>query len=216
MKRNFDLNALRRRVVEIDYKHKHRHLPGSLSALPIIAEIYSDMDLDNDVFILSKGHSCAAHYAVLEELGYQPDVSLVHPEHDPENGIWMTAGSLGHGLPTAVGMAWAKKHKNERGIVHVLLGDGECQEGTTWEALHLASRFDLGGRLVVHVDWNGYQGSDGLLTEGLMNHIETIFPIEAHFTRKGYGVKRFEDNPIKSVHLVTAQDYAEIMEELSK
>jgi len=60
----FDRKALMRRLVEIDYRHKHRHLPGSLSALPIIANIYENMGED-DVFILSKGHSCAALYAVL-------------------------------------------------------------------------------------------------------------------------------------------------------
>ena len=66
------------------------------------------MGLD-DVFILSKGHSCAALYAVLEAVGYHPNVALVHPERDPENGVTITAGSLGHGLPIGVGIAYAKK-----------------------------------------------------------------------------------------------------------
>lgn len=212
-KRTFDMIALRRRLVEIDYAWKHRHLPGSLSALPIIAEIYSDFNERDDVFILSKGHACAAHYAVLEACGYAPNPSLVHPDRDTENGITMTSGSLGHGLPTAVGVAWAKKFYEAPGKVHVLIGDGETQEGTTWEALHLAAMFNL-DNLIVHLDWNQFQGSEALLTAPL-DAMMTIFPIRIHSTRKGYGINRFESHPENSVHLVTEQDFLEIMEELN-
>ncbi len=215
--RTFDLQALRRRMVEIDYRHKHRHLPGSLSALPIIADIYRTFDLENDVFILSKGHSCSALYAVLEALGFKPDCTKVHPERDPANGVTMTAGSLGHGLPTAVGIAWAKQYQGKPGIVHVLLGGGECQEGTTWEALHLARRFHL-TNLTIHIDHNGYQGSD----PDLISLCEILADIAdrsdvrltLHYTRKGEGLKMFEDDPVKSVHLVSPDDYARFMEEL--
>jgi transketolase len=213
MRREFDLKQLRRRLVEIDYTWKHRHLPGSLSALPIIAEIYADFDLEHDVFILSKGHACAAHYAVLEACGYSPNCAKVHPDRDETNGITMTSGSLGHGLPTAVGIAWAKRHNKEPGKVHVLIGDGESQEGTTWEALHLAAMFEL-TNLVVHLDWNQFQGSEALLTAPL-DAMLSIFPIRIHATRKGYGIKRFESAPQNSVHLVTEKDFTEIMEELA-
>lgn len=225
-----DLQSLRRRTVEIDYTHGHRHLPGSLSALPIIAEIYAQMT-DLDVFILSKGHACAAHYAVLEHHGYRPDVSKVHPERDPANGITMTAGSLGHGYPTAVGIAVAKKFEacgsvepkpdipwlgSETwvGRVHVLLGDGECQEGTNFEAAHLADRWALQRYLTVHVDCNGWQGSSPIRSEAV-RALGEIFPLRLHLTRKGAGVKMFEQHPEKSTHTVTASDYAAIMEELS-
>jgi transketolase len=209
------IQELRRRTVEIDYTHKHRHLPGSLSALPIIAEIYEGFDPACDVFILSKGHACAALYAVLESKGYAPDVSLVHPERDPANGVTMTAGSLGHGLPTAVGIAWAKRYAGRPGTVHVLLGDGEAQEGTIWEALHLAAYLGLGGRLIVHLDDNQFQGSEETLTPDIDCHMDAIFPIKRHRTRKGCGVSMFENNPGKSVHLVTPADFAAIMEELA-
>lgn len=209
----FDLKSLMRRMVEIDYLHKHRHLPGSLSALPIIANIYEDMDA-SDVFILSKGHSCAALYAVLEAIGLHPDVSLVHPERDPENGVTITAGSLGHGLPIGVGIAYAKHLRVEDGIVHVLMGDGECSEGTTWESLLLARRLNLNDRLFVHVDYNGWQGSDALLHD-CIDAMKTIYPVFAHRTKKGDGIKMFEQHPEKSVHLVTDGEFANIMEELS-
>jgi len=207
----FDSKALIRRMVEIDYRHKHRHLPGSLSALPIIVSIYEKMTPD-DVFILSKGHSCSALYAVLEAIGYKPNVALVHPERDPENGVTITSGSLGHGLPIAVGMAYAKKLKGEPGVVHVLMGDGECQEGTTWESLLMAGRLKIADHLSVHVDFNNWQGSDAILMN--VGLIRAIYPIEGHYYEKGRGIKRFEQHPEKSVHLVTDQDYSEIMEEL--
>ncbi|MGD0410456.1 MAG: thiamine pyrophosphate-dependent enzyme [Verrucomicrobiota bacterium] len=213
MTKQIDYRPLIRRMVEIDYRYKHRHLPGSLSAIRIIADIYSAMDLEHDVFILSKGHSCAALYAVLESYGMKPDVTLVHPERDLANGIQITAGSLGHGLPIGVGMAWAMKLRQEPGLVHVLLGDGECQEGTTWEALHLAARLRLQGKLIVHLDHNGYQGSDALVFDGT-EAMKVIYPIQDHHTRKGAGIKMFEDNPVKSVHLVTDADYKAILKEL--
>lgn len=209
----FNLRALMCRMVRIDYESKHRHLPGSLSALPIIAGIYETMSPD-DVFILSKGHSCAALYAVLEATGKHPNAALVHPERDPENGVTITAGSLGHGLPIAVGIAYAKRVKDEAGMVHVLMGDGECHEGTTWEALLFAKRLMLHYHLEVHVDLNGWQGSEALLMD-CSDYMRAIFPVNTYRTRKGAGVRRFEEHPEKSVHLVTGQDYAEIMEELT-
>jgi len=85
MTKQTDYKPLIRRMVEIDYQYKHRHLPGSLSAIYIIADIYAAMDQEHDIFILSKGHSCAALYAVLESYGKKPDVTLVHPERDVAN-----------------------------------------------------------------------------------------------------------------------------------
>ncbi len=145
-----------KRIIEIAYKYKNGHVASALSALPIIKEIYDEMDIEKDVFILSKGHGCLALYAVLESKGYKPDVSKIHPDIDIKNGISCTTGSLGHGLPIAVGMALAKKLKNESGNVSVLLGDGECQEGTTWESLLIAKKLKL-NNLQIHIDNNKEQ-----------------------------------------------------------
>jgi len=210
-----DLKPLIRRVITIDYTFGHRHAPSSLSALPIVAAIYDGMEPD-DVFILSKGHAAAALYAVLEAHGFHPDITKVHPERDPANGVEITSGSLGHGLPIAVGMAWAKQMRGEPGIVHVLMGDGECQEGTTWEAMNLADRLRI-TNLVVHIDFNGRQCCDPLLTERAVWTVEKlsrITPVTVHSTVKGGGVKMFEQTPWKSTHLITDADYAAIMEEL--
>jgi transketolase len=208
-----DYKALIRRMVEIDYHFKHRHLPGSLSALPIIADIYANMDPEHDIFILSKGHSAAALYAVLESYGMHPELKHVHPERDVANGVQITAGSLGHGLPIGVGMAWAKKLRGEPGKIHVLMGDGESLEGTTWESLHMAARLELQHILIVHVDDNGYQGSDKTLIS-CEAHMRAIYPIITDASQKGKGIKMFEAAPEKSVHLVNDEEFAAIMKEL--
>jgi len=98
-------------------------------------------------------------YAVLEQQGKKPTWNM-HPDYDPKNGIYATTGSLGHGLPIAVGMAFAKKQKNDGGKIYVMVGDGEMQEGSNWEALDLAKLLDV--NLNIIVDWNKYQAIGSL------------------------------------------------------
>lgn len=210
----FDLNALRRDMVCMAKVHSHGHLCGSLSALPIIAGIYRTLDLENDVFILSKGHACTAWYAVLKKLGYHPDERLIHPERDPANGVTCTTGSLGHGLPIAVGVALAKKLTGTPGKVHVLLGDGECLEGTTWESLTMASRYELQSQLIVHVDDNGWQGSCALLDSELIFRMRHIFPVITYGIPKGHGIRLFQNHPEWHVHYLTDAEYSRILAEL--
>jgi len=202
-----------RRTVEIDYTQGHRHLAGSLSALPIIAGVYERLDPAHDVFILSKGHAAPALYAVLESRGYKPDVRNAHPERDPANGIVVTTGSLGHGLPLAVGFALAKKLRGEPGVVSVLLGDGETLEGTTWESLHLAKRLGLDLILDVHVDANGWQGSCRTICATERTLCE-IFPVMIHHTRRGDGVPYFEEHSDWHTHTITPEEFAVITKQL--
>ena len=112
---------------------------------------------DSDRFVLSKGHGCWVYYVILRELGFNPTLEG-HPHYEPEEGIFCTAGSMGHGLPVSMGMALARKLGNQTGKVFVLMGDGECQEGTTWESLLIAGQLKL-NNLVAIVDNNGIQGS---------------------------------------------------------
>lgn len=209
-----EMKYLVRRTVEIDYQHKHRHAGGSLSALPIIANIFATMRHGEDVFILSKGHAAPAYYAVLEAHGYKPDTSHPHPYRDLANGIPVTTGSLGHGLPLAVGFALANKLRGSYARVSVLLGDGESLEGTTWEALHLAAHLQLGQHLFVHVDQNGWQGSCRTLCGSVCDAMRRIYPVTVHQTRRGAGVSLFEKNEEWHTHLITSDEYASIMEEL--
>ena len=149
---------LRKKILELAMETKNGHIGGSLSCIDAIDAIYS-IKKDEDKFILSKGHATLAFYTVLRENGFNPDVTKLHPDIDIKNGIEITSGSLGHGLPIAVGMALSKKIKNENGIIYVLLGDGECQEGTTWESLLFAAQHNL-YNLCVIIDYNKLQALD--------------------------------------------------------
>ena len=205
------------RMVEIDRKYNHGFLPSSLSALPIIEEIYSNFKDAEDVFILSKGHAALALYAVLEEKGYKPKVENSHILRDTENGIFCSTGSLGHGLPIAAGVALAKKIKNEPGLVHVLLGDGECQEGTLWETIIFANENGL-DNLMIYIDNNSYQGSKKVcpdiikLVERIKNFSVAKIIIKTRI--KGYGLKALETRPWLHAFRMSDKDYEQVLEEL--
>jgi transketolase len=121
---------------------------------------------ERDRFILSKGHGCIALYVMLQEKGFFPEDELWkfckfdgilggHP--DPKcPGVEISTGSLGHGLPIAVGMAVAAKARRAKHRVFAVLGDGECNEGSVWEAALCASKHGL-DNLVVLVDYNKAQ-----------------------------------------------------------
>lgn len=149
---------IRRDTLLLARKHGGYHFGGAFSCVEILSSLYDEVMAPEDVFILSKGHACWPLYVLLREKGKSPRLQS-HPHRDPANGIMWTSGSLGHGLPAAIGFALSKRHLNLPGHVYVLLGDGECQEGTTWESLLIAGRQRL-GNLTVIVDNNRIQGSD--------------------------------------------------------
>lgn len=139
------------------------HVPSSLSVLDIIYVLYSYVLGSNDVFLLSKGHASLAWYVVLAHHKIIPEEWLDHfckpnaaLQGHPENsipGVAFSTGSLGHGLPGAVGMAYAKKVKGEPGHVWCLVGDGELMEGSCWESFRLID--DLGLKNIsIIVDMN--------------------------------------------------------------
>lgn len=146
---------LRKKLVQNVYEKKMTHVGSALSCLDTINYLYDHVLTKDDIFILSKGHGAIALYTVLEKHGKKPDWTM-HPEIDEEKGIYATTGSLGHGLPIAIGRAFGKKLKG-KGRVFVLLGDGEMAEGSVWESLILANRFKL-DNLHIFVDWNKYAG----------------------------------------------------------
>ena len=148
---------IRRDTFELALETRCPHIAPSLSTVEILLAAYGRMTKD-DKFILSKGHGCIAWYVLLRDLGKNPPLKH-HPDIDVANGVECTTGSLGHGLPMAVGMALAKELKGEPGIVYVLMGDGECQEGSVWESAMIASKYGL-DRLCVIVDRNGLQCLD--------------------------------------------------------
>jgi len=145
---------LRRKIIEKSHSCKLGHCGSALSCVDFINYLYKNVLRENDRFILSKGHGAMALYAVLEEQGKRVEWTM-HPELNEERGIYATTGSLGHGLPIAVGRAFAKKVKQDGGKVYVLIGDGETAEGTIWEALLIARNLNV-DNLIVVVDYNKY------------------------------------------------------------
>jgi transketolase len=157
------VSTLRKRILEVAYRDGMGHIPSALSILDIVWNLYDKVMTPDDQFILSKGHGVMALYAVLEAKGLL-DWSKPLMGHPKRGGaILASTGSLGHGLPMAVGLAKAKKIKGEKGRVFCLIGDGECNEGTTWESALLAAHHKL-SNLVVIVDQN--HSSDRALDMG--------------------------------------------------
>jgi transketolase len=146
---------LRRETIELIYNRKMGHAGGSFSVADILLMLFKEVLTDKDRFILSKGHASIPYFILLREKGFDPKI-MGHPEMDRVNGIHCTTGSLGHGLPTGIGMAMAKKIKGESGKIYVVLSDAECQEGTTWESLLIAAQHNL-NNVVVIVDNNHKQ-----------------------------------------------------------
>jgi transketolase len=148
---------LRRKIVEKSCSCKLGHCGSALSCVDFIDYLYDNILNEKDVFILSKGHGAMALYAVLEKHGKEMEWTM-HPSLNEEKGIYATTGSLGHGLPIAVGRAFAKKVKQDGGKVYVLIGDGEMAEGSIWEALLIAKNLNT-DNLIIFVDFNKYGAS---------------------------------------------------------
>jgi len=151
-------NDIRKKILDMTMKEGEGHIAGSFSCVEILITLYNKILSENDVFIMSKGHGCYALYVILREKGYNPTISG-HPDIERDQGIACTTGSLGHGLPMAVGMALAGKLKKQTGKIYVLISDGECQAGTTWESLLIAAHHKL-DNLVIIVDNNKFQALD--------------------------------------------------------
>lgn len=166
------------RSIRKDLVRMHRGSSGigsALSAVDVVATLQSAVmrvaqpdDHQRDRFILSKGHAASALYSALAHKGFFPTSRLKeylqdgsaftgHPSHGSLPGIDASTGSLGHGLPMAVGMAMAARNDGQSWRTFVLLGDGECQEGSVWEGAMLASAMRL-DQMVAIVDANGLQG----------------------------------------------------------
>ena len=131
------------------------HLGGSFSMIEMLIALYEKVLKEKDKFILSKAHASFPLCLLLKGKGYDPKLTT-HLDIDIENGIHCTTGSLGHGLPIGTGMAMARKRQNVQGRIYVMISDGECQEGTTWESLLIGAKQSL-DNLVVLVDYNKIQ-----------------------------------------------------------
>jgi transketolase len=164
-----------KRIMDITYQEGLSHLSSTLSALPIIEEIYKEKK-DNEVFILSNGHAGLALYVVLEDL-YGIDATMllhkhgIHPGKDLENKLYCSTGSLGSGLPIAVGHALADRTKN----VYCMISDGEAAEGSIWESLRFIKESKL-DNLKIYVNVNGMSAYEYLNVDYLIERLKVFLP----------------------------------------
>lgn len=178
---------LRENVIDMIVEGKAGHIGGDMSVMEILTEIYFEQmnispenqdDPDRDKFIMSKGHSVEAYYAVLARKGFFDIKEVIatfskfgsmfigHPNNKLP-GIEMNSGSLGHGLPVSVGMALAGKMDGRDYRVYTVMGDGELAEGSVWEGAMAARQYGLDNLCAV-VDRNRLQISGN--TEDVMGH----------------------------------------------
>lgn len=157
-------------------KKGEAHLGGSFSMIEILLTLYEKVLKKNDKFVLSKSHSSFPLCILLNEKGFKNKITT-HLEIDEKNGINCTTGSLGHGLPISTGMAFSKKLQKKGGNIYVMISDGECQEGTTWESLLIATKHKL-KNLKVIVDYNKIQAlsklDDALPLENLKKKFQAF------------------------------------------
>ncbi len=233
---------VRREAIALSKANGGYHYGGSFSPAEILIDLFDSSMTPEDEFVFSKGHGCWVFYALLREKGFKP-VMEGHPHRDPHNGIAVTSGSMGHGLPTAVGMALGRKIKSRPGRIFVLVGDGECQEGTTWESILICGHLGL-NNLVCIVDNNGIQGSartsdilpvieplmaaadcagwatvvvdghDGSIKHALAEQGPLPLLVVAN-TVKGKGVSFMEDNPNWHSNWLTPDLESQALSELS-
>lgn len=200
---------LRRRILEISFKNKFSHLGSCLSAVDLINAIYK-VKKTSEKFVLSNGHAAVAWYAVLEKKGLikkEVAESLhVHPERNEKHRIPVSTGSLGHGLPIALGMALA----NPKRRVFCMISDGEVAEGSVWESFRIARQLRV-ANLIVVLNFNGYGAYMTIKKIPLLKEIKGfgwhVTEIDGHNETKI--LKALRKKPIQKPHLIFAKTTVE-------
>lgn len=252
------MKELKKRILTVSHSNQEGHIPSAFSILDILYVLYHDvMDVDpadpkkevRDRLIISKGHASLGIYTVMADRGYFPMEEVEtfcqfgsrlggHPDRNKVPGIEASTGSLGHGLPLALGMALGMKIKGVAGTVYTIVGDGEFNEGTMWESTLIASHHNL-SNLVCILDYN--HSTDRALDLGDMKQKFEAFgwescetdghdhavlraalqrPVGNHpkaviaNTIKGYGCPSIENNPAWHHRSPNDTEYAQMMEEL--
>ena len=204
---------LRKDTVDMIVAGKGGHIGGDMSVMETLVTLYFDQmnispenmnDPDRDLFVMSKGHSVEAYYAVLAKKGFL-DIKEVNEKFSkfgtqyighPNNklpGIEMNSGSLGHGLPVCVGMALANKMDGKTGRVYTVMGDGELAEGSVWEGAMAAGHYKLDNLCAV-VDRTRLQISGN--TEDVMADDD----LDARFRAFGWNSIHAQGNNIESLN----------------
>lgn len=252
---NMDYKTLakeaRLRVLDLVYKAQSSHIGSNFSCIDILTVLFEKMDLEKDKFICSKGWVAASVYHFLEKKGVITEeellsfnqggskfIGLIEPMK--RFGLEFAGGSMGYGLPAAVGYALSKKLKGEEGTVYVLLSDGELQIGTTWEALLLIKQHRL-GNIIVIVDDNGLQAMGNIEDILSVNPPMPYVAIDGHnynelerfvnpdwfgrdidaphivcaVTTKGKGVSFMENNNLYHYKQLSEKEYLDAKEEIT-
>ena len=190
MQKNLDelCIEIRKELLHLHYEKQLPHIGSELSCIEILVGLHFRVMKNEDTFILSKSHAAPALYAIqhIKDIISDTDYSTVGnkfgsrlAEHVsyPENDY--KGGSLGHGLPFAVGLALGKKLDSKEDRIFCLLSDGELQEGSTYEAMNFASRYDL-HNLIAIVDCNQWQAYDK--TDDILQ----IDKVQSYFSTAGW------------------------------
>jgi len=163
------------RIIDISYNKKLSHIGSSLMTYPILEHIYS-IKSPNDVVVLSCGHAGMAQYVIIEKISgidaeYLHDKHGTHPHRDTNDGIHVSSGSLGCAILVAVGMALGDNSKH----IHCIISDGECAEGSVWEALAFIQINKL-TNISVHANINGYGAYQDINVDYLQSRLLSFLP----------------------------------------
>ena len=203
---------IRAQVLEMTHRAKSSHVGSSLSIADLLAVLYGNILninpkepnwAERDRLILSKGHACVGLYAVLAEVGYFPLEDLKayyqngsylagHITHTSVPGVEVSTGSLGHGLSIACGMALAGKQDGKDYRVFTILSDGECDEGSIWEAVLFAPHHRL-DNLIAIVDYNKIQSI------GRVEEVLDLEPFADKWKAFGWSVKEIDGHNIEEI-----------------
>lgn len=176
-------------VLEMIFRAKSSHIGSCFSLVDILCVLYFKFIQPSDRCILSKGHSAATLYAILYKKGYflkcdldkfcSTESFLTGHVNSKVPGVFFSTGSLGHGLSVGCGVALAKQRKNKRSKIYILLGDGDLNEGSTWEAIMFADQYKL-SNLIAIIDYNKIQSL------GLTAEIMNLEPLIDKFSAFGW------------------------------
>nr|WP_164879800.1 transketolase [Pseudodesulfovibrio sp. S3-i] len=210
---------LRRTVVNMLECAQRGHIGSTMSLIEIMRVLYDDILrfdpanpgwMDRDRCILSKGHGCLAQYVILADKGYFPRERLNefcacdgllggHPSANKIPGIEVSTGALGHGLPVGLGMAVDAKVRGRDNRVFVIMGDGECNEGSVWEAALSAGKRGL-DNLVAMVDYNKYQ------SYGETSEVQELEPFAAKWEAFGFHCIEVNGHDVNALRKAFSRD----------
>ena len=205
-------NKVRNHALDMTSRGGSSHIASVFSIADLLACLYGELlnvnpqnidDINRDRFILSKGHAGAGVYATLAECGffnievlathYQDGSNLSgHVSHKNIPGVELSTGSLGHGLSVGVGLALSAKMDERENKIVVLLSDGECDEGSNWEAIMFASHHKL-NNIICIIDYNKIQSLD------LVSNTVNLEPFKDKWVSFGWNVLEVDGHSIKSI-----------------